>query len=397
VKSVLIKDGHPVTLTEEVFYTGDMNESWLQEVLFSAGDLLNQTSRDSLDPIIPLCRELPLRGSSSTVFLDILAVRASGRPVLIECKLWKNPQARREVIGQILEYGALLQGQSYSDVDAQVRSTLKNTEISIWREASRQCDLTIDEASFVDHFSNCLMEGSFDLILAGDGIRSDVKSVVSFLERSNTLINSIHLLEVSVFKAGQERLIVAQAPIQITAQRFVQVATGEITNLEDNNNSNDQSKKRSREDDETNIKNRQFWDQFISRVRFSHVDQDKPRHGGRNWVKIPYFPQVNWITAYRLKDGPRSRVGLFMTFNGDRGDQAYTKLLDQWDTLVAEIPELDHQVSKEGVGEIYIKKFMDVSDETSEEDQLDWLTETSVKLTDTLTPIFEAMDRLDET
>ena len=280
MKSVLIKDGHPVTLTEEVFYTGDMNESWLQEVLFSAGDLLNQTSRDSLDPIIPLCRELPIRGSSSTVFLDILAVRASGRPVLIECKLWKNPQARREVIGQILEYGALLQGQSYSDVDAQVRSTIKNTEISIWREASRQCDLTIDEASFVDHFSNCLMEGSFDLILAGDGIRSDVKSVVSFLERSNTLINSIHLLEVSVFKAGQERLIVAQAPIQITAQRFVQVATGEITNLEHNNNSNDQSKKRSREDDETNIKNRQFWDQFISRVRFSHVDQDKPRHGG---------------------------------------------------------------------------------------------------------------------
>lgn len=58
------------------------------------------------------------------MYLDILAVRASGRPVLIECKLWKNPQARREVIGQILEYGALLQGQSYADVDAQVKATL---------------------------------------------------------------------------------------------------------------------------------------------------------------------------------------------------------------------------------------------------------------------------------
>ena len=72
------------------------------ETLYQAGDLLNQIRV----LIIPLCRELPLRGSTSTVYLDILAVRASGRPVLIECKLWKNPQARREVVGQILEYGA---------------------------------------------------------------------------------------------------------------------------------------------------------------------------------------------------------------------------------------------------------------------------------------------------
>ena len=105
MKAVSIKGNHYKSLSSAEFYTEGMNESWLQETLFNSPDLLNQTSRDSLDPIIPLCRELPLRGSTSTVFLDILAVRASGRPVLIECKLWKNPQSRREVVGRFLNMG----------------------------------------------------------------------------------------------------------------------------------------------------------------------------------------------------------------------------------------------------------------------------------------------------
>ena len=28
--------------------------------------------------------------------------------MLIECKLWRNPEARREVVGQILDYAKVL-------------------------------------------------------------------------------------------------------------------------------------------------------------------------------------------------------------------------------------------------------------------------------------------------
>ena len=272
---------------------------------------------------------------------------------------------------------------------------MKKTDITIWQEAKRQCNSTIDEAQFVDHFTNCLVEGSFDLVLAGDGIRSDVKSVVTFLERRQSQINSLHLLEVTVFGSTEERLVVAQAPIQIAAQKFVQVTSGDIAEPPEISDNHGSGPKKSREDEETNIRNRQFWDKFISQVQFSHDDQDKPRHGGRNWIKIPYYPQVNWITAYRAKDGNRSRVGLFMTFNGPRGDEAYTQLLDQWEGLVSEIPGLDHQVSKDGIGEIFIFEFVDITDASTEAFQLEWLIETSVKLTDTLTPIFEAMGRAD--
>ena len=36
--------------------------------------------------------------------IDNFMVTPSGLPVLVECKLWRNPEARRQVVGQILDY-----------------------------------------------------------------------------------------------------------------------------------------------------------------------------------------------------------------------------------------------------------------------------------------------------
>jgi len=392
LKTVLIEDGKVRSLTGKQFYTDDMNETWLQETLYQAGDLLNQTSRDSLDPIIPLCRELPLRGSTSTVYLDILAVRASGRPVLIECKLWKNPQARREVIGQILEYGALLQGQSYADVDAQVKSSLKDSGTSIWGIAKRKSDQTISENAFVDHFTNCLIEGSFDLVLAGDGIRSDVKSVVSFLERRQSQINSLHMIEVSVFENGESRLVVAQSPLQISTQRFVQVTanTGDFDKIDSEEEQG--SEQSNAETEAYHIRNRQFWDKFINSVIFNHSDQDKPRHGGKNWVKIPFYKPVERIQCFRAKT-KNSYICVYMNFNGDNGTTAYERILEQWDDVSSQIPGVLHQINKNGHPEIFIKHTVDITNEATETEQLEWLSTTSNQFIDTFGPIFEAFER----
>jgi len=68
------------------------DEKWLQEVIFQNIDLIKVS-----DPIyekvrvIPLCRELTLNDGIRNLFLDILAVTETGRLILIECKLWKNP------------------------------------------------------------------------------------------------------------------------------------------------------------------------------------------------------------------------------------------------------------------------------------------------------------------
>jgi hypothetical protein len=49
---------------------------------------------------VPICTELNTPAGP----IDNFMVTPSGLPVLVECKLWRNPEARREVVSQILDY-----------------------------------------------------------------------------------------------------------------------------------------------------------------------------------------------------------------------------------------------------------------------------------------------------
>ena len=60
---------------------------------------------------VPICIELNTPAGP----IDNFMVTASGLPVLAECKLWRNPQGRREVVGQILDYAKELSRWSLSD------------------------------------------------------------------------------------------------------------------------------------------------------------------------------------------------------------------------------------------------------------------------------------------
>ena len=76
-------------------------EHWLRDLLFRHPELL-VVDRLGFDEIVPLCKELALPRAGNSVYADILGVTRSGRLAVVECKLWRNPQARREVVAQIL-------------------------------------------------------------------------------------------------------------------------------------------------------------------------------------------------------------------------------------------------------------------------------------------------------
>ena len=73
------------------------------------------------DSAVPVCREL----STPAGYVDALYVNALGRLTLAEFKLWRNPQARREVIGQILDYAKEIVSWSYEDLQREVSRALK--------------------------------------------------------------------------------------------------------------------------------------------------------------------------------------------------------------------------------------------------------------------------------
>ncbi len=97
---------------------------------------------EEIDPgagaVAPLCRELTLRGQTEPVFLDMLGVTRRGRLVLVECKLWRNPQQGAEVIGQVLEYAGLMRRLSYGDLSALVAARVGRQEPNLLWELARE-------------------------------------------------------------------------------------------------------------------------------------------------------------------------------------------------------------------------------------------------------------------
>lgn len=75
------------------------SEDRLQKLIFECPQLLPISALEpNFTEIIPVCRELPTPAGP----LDNLFVTPQGNLILVECKLWRNPEARRKVIAQIL-------------------------------------------------------------------------------------------------------------------------------------------------------------------------------------------------------------------------------------------------------------------------------------------------------
>jgi hypothetical protein len=91
----------------------DYDESWLQGLIMRHPRLLPV---DQIEPafadLVPICMELPTPSGP----LDNLLVTRSGGLSIVECKLWRNPGARREVVGQIIDYAKNLPTWSYEEL-----------------------------------------------------------------------------------------------------------------------------------------------------------------------------------------------------------------------------------------------------------------------------------------
>lgn len=306
----------------------DYDEKWLQRLLFENPSLLPIAEIDNgAREFVPICRELSIPKAGGAVFLDIFGVTPEGHPVLVECKLWRNPQARREVIAQVLEYAGLMRRWSYGDLAARIRGPNPRASANPLYARVAEVFPGTDEASFVDRVSDALRTGDFVLIIAGDGIRSDVRAIVDQLTTSSGLTATLALVEFQLWRSNAGDLMVLPAlPLrtEIIRHRVFLDDSGLPVSFE--------SEGRAEDDAETLIDpdrdafkqaTRAFWQSFIDTVRFDHPDQAKPRHGGHGWVRLAMPSPARWMTAFRAKTGD---AGLFMRFYDEEGLSAYVEI-----------------------------------------------------------------------
>jgi hypothetical protein len=93
---------------------GAYDEGWLQRLIAAHPEILPfEETEPALGEAVSVCTELPVNGN----FLDNLLATDRGDLVLVECKLWRNPEARRKVIGQILDYATEIASWDYEKLD----------------------------------------------------------------------------------------------------------------------------------------------------------------------------------------------------------------------------------------------------------------------------------------
>lgn len=315
------KKFHPIGMSEK---SGAFNEDWLQSTIFQNPQLvpMNEISSGS-QAFIPICRELALPKDTGTVFLDIIGCTPTGQLTLIECKLWRNPQARREVIAQILEYASILSNWTYGDLTAKLKSKLGLPSQNPLFDLVATQFPDLDEATFVDNVSNSLRTGDFVLIIAGDGIRSDVKAITDLLNQSSGLRSRLSLLECPVWSDDDGGLLIAPRPALVThvIERQILVDINGIV-LSEAPGLADSDAAPSIADEA--LRERQFWDSFIQGASFDHPDQPAVTHGGRGWTKLPLPAPATHLTAYR--SSRNNEGGFMLRLRNDEGEKVFHSL-----------------------------------------------------------------------
>jgi len=100
------------------------DEKYLQEFLAKYPETLPIGQLDAgFAPAVCIGREI----QTGTGKLDNVYVSPSGLITVVETKLWKNPQARREVVAQIIDYAKQMATWDFTELEKRVSPYLKST------------------------------------------------------------------------------------------------------------------------------------------------------------------------------------------------------------------------------------------------------------------------------
>ena len=308
-----------------------ISEADLQDLIHQFPACLPIREIDPLfaDPV-PLCMEL----NTSAGPIDILMVTESGLPVIVECKLWRNPEGRREVVGQIIDYAKELARWTSSDLQREVARRTKiadNPIVALLRAAGR----TIDEVEFNDALTLNLRKGRFLLLIVGDGIREGVESIAEYLQSHANLHFSLGLVELPIFVLEDGRRIVAPRVLvrtHIIERTVVSVPEG-YTVQQPGESIDDDG------DDELDPTSRiRFWRAFLAGLVLDDPDQapPKPSRQGYCLLPLPVPGGTAWLTVYRNE--ARNKVGVYLSYTRDSfGARLVDRLLESWPDIQREL------------------------------------------------------------
>ncbi len=197
------------------------NEDWIQKLIYNNPDILPINELETgFAPAIAIGREV----STAAGYIDNLFISPDGYLTIIETKLWRNPEARREVVGQILDYAKELNKWTFTNLDNSVKqfnSLYNNNNDGLLATVRKHTDLEeTEEQYFIDNVNKNLKRGRFLLLIVGDGIRESVEEMVDYLTQTPQLYFTLALIELQVYKFQSDNSLIV-IPQLVTRTREV--------------------------------------------------------------------------------------------------------------------------------------------------------------------------------
>ena len=217
-----------VPLNEKLF-----QENWLQKLIHNNPQVLPIDEIESgFAPLISLGREI----STSVGYIDNLYISPNGYLTIVETKLWRNPEAKREVVGQIIDYAKELTTWSFSKLNESVKksSQLNNQNSKGIIDLIKEFDFIDEnqEQTIIDNIERNLKRGRLLLLIVGDGIRESVEEMVDYLSNTPQIQFTLGLVELQVYKNPNQETNLIVIPNLITRTREI---TRAIIKIQNNN------------------------------------------------------------------------------------------------------------------------------------------------------------------
>ncbi|ESX14251.1 hypothetical protein NKJ16_24925 [Mesorhizobium sp. M0179] len=345
-----------------------------------------------IDPLfanpVPICREL----STPAGAIDNFMVTPTGLPVLAECKLWRNPEGRREVVGQILDYAKELALWTSSDLQREASRRL-GAEGNVLLDLVRAAGNDVDEIAFNDALTLNLRRGRFLLLIVGDGIRVGVETIAEYLQGHSGLHFTLGLVEMPIYQlADGARIIVPRvlAKTQTIVRTVIELPDGFVLSEGEEEGAVDsvETPERRAGRERRNAIRQGFWQDFLLGLHLDDPDQMRPPAalGGHIVFKFGAPGGSSWLTVYR--DMRANRVGLDLSSNrNSAGERASRALAPQAKELAEELGPgvtIDFAADRPVIAQDFTVQ--DLENPEDRERALNWLQERTNAFINALRP-----------
>lgn len=318
-------------------------EKDIQDLIFKNPNCLPISDIDeSFNPIISVCKEL----NTDAGPLDILMMTPNGDIAVVETKMWNNPESRRKVVAQILDYAKEISKWTYSDLQREVNRNLGTKGNHLFEVVLKNSpEITLNETDFVDAVSRNLRTGKFMLIIAGDGIREGAKNLTDFINKSGNLNFNLAMIELPIFNLPSGgNIIFPRTVVKTVDIEKIQIEIPEglmlisksekaINKPSESNKALDADSKREKEF------LTDFWKEFVHQLEFDDPEQPMPKpYKMKNLFINPggLNDEGNWISCYFMAS--KKRVGVYFRFrNNSKGEYQKEQLHEHKDDIKTEL------------------------------------------------------------